>query len=179
MHLKHLGKIYLLIFHFLLLIIHTLFDLHFDVAQIGNVSPYVEEAVHFAIFAGEDGGGVEVVGALSNYKYGKLKGRVVGVHKPLAGACAMADAGNDAWIGHDGACMWPCGSEFGKHMRKAYDEAVRKFGSGVLVELERENGVYTFDWWMPSGTQDINVVAKKQKTEEVSADFRRQDLHSP
>ena len=34
-------------------------DLHFDVAQIGNVSPYVEEAVHFAIFAGEDGGGVD------------------------------------------------------------------------------------------------------------------------
>ena len=34
-------------------------DLHFDVANVGKVSPYVEEAVHFAMFTNEDKGGVD------------------------------------------------------------------------------------------------------------------------
>jgi hypothetical protein len=72
----------------------------------------------------------------------RLQGRVAPVHKPLASAASVCDAGADVYLGSDGGYI--ISGEAKARLRKAFDKIVAEDGYLDLVPVYREDNVYNF-----------------------------------
>ena len=97
----------------------------------------------------------------------RLKGRLTGVHKGLASASAMAEAGGqDFYLGSDGGFAVSRKSALGQELRKAVRDIVRRHGARSVLPIYVERGVFNF-------------YLQKTKVEPVASDLhQKEDLTS-
>ena len=85
----------------------------------------------------------------------RMHGRVAPVHKPLASAGSVCDAGADVYLGKEGGYI--VGGKFMENLRKAFDEIAAEEAYADLTPVYREDGVYNFYVQVQSLTLDISA----------------------
>ena len=94
----------------------------------------------------------------------RMQGRVAPVHKPLASAGSVCDAGADVYLGGEGGYIE--GGKFMEKLRKAFDKIASEEGYMDPAPVYSKNGVYNFCTQVQSLALDVSAsdVEMQSKT---------------
>jgi len=93
----------------------------------------------------EDAGGAHFIGVDENGIYRSLGGRLTDVHKNLTAAARMATVGKqDFYLTAMGGYAIPQEHKIGVAVRRMVEQMIGKLGSGGLLPIYMEDGVFNF-----------------------------------